>query len=162
MLGPHSSRSIACGTLNNILQNLWNKLPPQSAFYLSDISDPPQMCPHGFLFSSLLSALHLWQMTAASHGYFEGAEGRPRPPTMRLPRLMGMVPHDRMALSTRLPDGDSQIFRLFVFGPSLQNLIPPFPWIAMWERNPRKGSNFAVWQPCLSIGCTAASSARLS
>ena len=35
----------------------------------------------------------------------------------------------------------------------LQNLIPSFPWIApgwrAWGRNPRKGSNFAIWQPCL-------------
>ena len=52
-----------------------------------------------------------------------------------------------------LPDGYSQIFRSYVFGPSasglwlryatLQNLIPSFPWIAPprpppW-RNPRKG-----------------------
>ena len=51
-----------------------------------------------------------------------------------------------------LPDGYSQIFRSYVFGPlglrdygsaTLQNLIPSFPWIATprpppW-RNPRKG-----------------------
>ena len=50
-----------------------------------------------------------------------------------------------------LPDGYSQIFRSYVFGPSgywtmaplctLQNVIPSFPWIVpgwrAWRRNPR-------------------------
>ena len=35
---------------------------------------------------------------------------------------------------------------------TLQNLIPSFAWIApgwrAWGRNPRKGSNFAIWQHC--------------
>ena len=33
-----------------------------------------------------------------------------------------------------------------------QKWIPSFPWIApgwrAWGRNPRMGSNFAIWQPC--------------
>ena len=60
-------------------------------------------------------------------------------------------------LKAWLPDGYSQIFRSYVFGPSglwlryatLQNLIPSFPFIAPHAHHPgaiqgRKASNFAA------------------
>ena len=41
---------------------------------------------------------------------------------------------------------------------TLQNLIPSFPWIASLRPPPqskeRKGSNFAIWQQCLSLTCS--------
>ena len=61
-------------------------------------------------------------------------------------------------------------FRSYVFGPSgywtmapryatLQNFIPSFPWIAppptpstLAQSKERKGSNFTIWQPCITNG----------
>ena len=65
-----------------------------------------------------------------------------------------------------LPDGYSQIFRSYVFGPSgsglwlryatLQNLIPSFPWSYSPEARrakqiQSKNLAIAIWQPCLDI-----------
>ena len=78
---------------------------------------------------------------------------------LKSPRESAAVWCQMLSLKPWLPDGYSQIFRSYVFGPSgfwtmaplryatLQNLIPSFPWIAPGWR--AWGHNFAIWQPCL-------------
>ena len=55
---------------------------------------------------------------------------------------------DRMCLALRAPG-------LWLRYAALQNFIPSFPWIApppstLAQSKERKGSNFAIWQPCPS------------
>ena len=67
-----------------------------------------------------------------------------------------------------LPDGYGQIFRSYVFGPSGFWTMAPLCFAAKFDpflsldcaptpstlaqSKERKGSNFAIWQPCLELG----------